>query len=141
MEKINHIELTNESIYPDNEVLQKALGGAYGAYCDMLGLFDANEMTHEWRYYKDGKAWLCKVQKRKRTIIWMSVWKGYIKATIYFPEKYTDDLYNLRIDEETKRKIKETRNVGRSKPCTFEIKDRGALKELEVVMKYKISTK
>ena len=28
--------------------------------------------------------------KRKKTIIWMSAWKGYTQATIYFPDKYIE---------------------------------------------------
>lgn len=141
MDQINTIALVDENVYPDNEVLQRVLGESYDAYCDMLKLFDANTMLYEWRYYKDGKAWLCKVQKKKRTIIWMSVWKGFIKATIYLPAKHIDDVYNLEIDEELKKKIKETKNVGTSKPCMFEIRDKDILKELETVMQYKINTK
>jgi len=102
MDQINNIELTDQNVYPDDDVLQSVLGKSYDAYCDMLMLFDANDIFYEWRYYKDGKSWLCKVQKKKRTIIWISVCKGYLKATIYFPEKYIDGLYHLEIAEETK---------------------------------------
>jgi hypothetical protein len=141
MEQINSIELKDETVYPDENVLKAVLGRSYAAYTDMLVLFSKNEMTYEWRYYKDGKAWLCKVQKKNRTIVWMSAWKGYIKATIYFPEKYIDDLDKLDISDERKQAIIETRNVGKSKPCMFDIKNKSVLKEFEVVMLYKLSAK
>lgn len=141
MEQINNIELADENIYPDESVLQKVLGASYPSYCDLLKLFGSYDMTHEWRYYRDGKAWLCKVQKKKRTIIWLSAWKGYIKATIYFPEKHTDGLYHLEIEEETRRRLKDTKHVGKSLPCMFEIKHSEVLKDLETVMKYKIATR
>ncbi len=98
-------------------------------------------MNHEWRYYRDGKAWLCKVQKKKRTIVWMSAWKGYMKAVIYFPEKYIDGIYNLDISEEMKKKIMETKNVGKSKPCIFEIRDKDLIEEFKKVMQFKIISK
>jgi hypothetical protein len=85
METVNRIELGDESIYPDEQVLEGVLGDSYTAYCELLKLFDANQMEYDWRYYHDGKAWLCKVQKKKKTIVWMSAWKGYMQATIYFP--------------------------------------------------------
>jgi hypothetical protein len=28
----------------------------------------------------------------------MSAWTGFIKATIYFPEKYTEGIYNLEVN-------------------------------------------
>ena len=90
METINNIELRDENIYPDEKILESILGESYEAYEKLLGLFDRNEMTHEWRYYRDGKAWLCKVQRKKRTIVWMSAWKGFMQAVVYFPEKYQD---------------------------------------------------
>lgn len=141
METINNIELTDESVYPDEKVLRSVLGKSYNTYCTLLALFNENGMEHEWRYYKDGKAWLCKVQKKKRTIAWMSAWKGFMQATIYFPEKYIDEIYNLDIGEETKKRIRETKNTGRSKPCIFRVSNVQMLKDLEKVMLFKLKAK
>ena len=41
--------------------------------------------------------------KRKKTIIWMSAWKGYTQATIYFPDKYIDEILNLNVSDDTKK--------------------------------------
>ena len=141
MEQINNIELQDGNIYPDDNVLKNILGESFEAYSNLLKLFDEHEMTYDWRYYKDGKAWLCKVQKKARTIVWMSAWKGYMKATIYFPPKYIDELQKLNLDEETKRTILETKNVGKSKSCTFDIRNKGIIKEFSKVMEYKLETK
>jgi hypothetical protein len=75
METINNIELRDESIYPDEKVLRSVLGKSYESYAMLLEIYNMNELISEWRYYHDGKAWLCKVQKKKRTIVWMSAWK------------------------------------------------------------------
>ena len=98
-------------------------------------------MDYSWRYYKDGKAWLCKVQKKKRTIVWMSAWKGYMQATIYFPEKYIDEICNLDIDKEIIVKIKNTRKAGKSIPCIFEIRNMKILIDIKKVIQLKIDTK
>jgi hypothetical protein len=141
METINDKQLTDENIYPDESVLKKVLGRSYNAYLDLIKLFGDNDLTYEWRYYRDGKAWLCKVQKKKRTIVWMSAWKGYMKAAVYFPERYLEDIYKLDIGSEAKNKIKKTKNVGKSKPCIFEIRNKKVLKDLGKVMKFKMLTK
>ena len=141
METINTIELRDETVYPDEKRLKSILGKSYNAYRALLKLFDDKEMDYKWRYYRDGKAWLCKVQRKKRTIVWMSAWKGYMQATIYFPEKYINGIYILDISEKMKAKIRKTKNVGKSKPCIFEIRDKDILQDFECVMQYKILSK
>lgn len=141
METVNAIELGDETIYPDEKVLKGVLGDAYPAYCDLIKLFDDNQMTHEWRYYHDGKAWLCKVQKKKKTIVWMSAWKGFMQATIYVPEKYVEEIYRLNLSEARKEKVRQTRKVGKSTPCIFEVRNSEALEDLSQVMQFKIAAK
>jgi hypothetical protein len=138
METINNIELTDESVYPDEDVLKRILGTSYSAYCRLLKLYDEYEMEYNWRYYKDGKAWLCKVQKKKKTIVWMSAWKGYMQATVYFPEKYFNEVYKLTISSEMLNKIKQTKKIGKSLPCIFEIRNTGVLDDIRKTIEFKI---
>ncbi len=141
MEQINDLALRDETIPPDDAVLEKVLGPSFQRYRQLIGLFETHGLTHEWRYYRDGKAWLCKVQKKTRTIVWMSAWPGFMKAAIYFPEKHTAGIFDLKLGEETKTRIRNTRNVGKSKPCMFEITENADLTELEAILIYKIACK
>ena len=141
METINNIELKDENIYPDDTVLRAVLDDSFPVYKKLLELFGKNGMNHEWRYYHDGKAWLCKVQKKKKTVVWMSAWKGFMKASIYIPEKYMDAVVELDINESVKEKFRSTKNVGKSKPCIFELRDETVLNDLEKVMIYKTGCK
>ncbi len=141
METINNIELSDASIYPDEIVLNKVLGQSYTSYESLLELFKKHQMSYEWRYYNDGKAWLCKVQKKNKTIVWMSAWKGFIQATIYFPVILLEKIMELEITEDLKKKIINTKNVGKSKPCIFEIRSNEILIDFEKVMEFKITGK
>ncbi|MCI0512186.1 DUF3788 domain-containing protein [candidate division KSB1 bacterium] len=141
MEQINNIQLSDPLIYPKAEVLKEILGASYSAYLKLLHLFESMGLTHEWRYYKDGKAWLCKVQRKTKTIVWMSAWKGYMKATIYFPEKHTGGIYELALSEEEKARIKSGKNVGKSKPCMFDVKTDAVIASIAEVIRYKIRIK
>ena len=141
MDTINNIELKDEDIFPDEKILLNVLGKSYEAYTTLIELYDKNEMKHEWRYYRDGKAWLCKVQKKKKTIVWMSAWTGYLKAAIYIPIRLLDNVYALKISEDIKKKIESTKAIGKSKPCIFEVKDEKILADFEKVMQYKIVNK
>jgi hypothetical protein len=141
METINNKELRDENAYPDEKLLQTILDKSYNTYSLLIELFNQYEMTYAWRYYRDGKAWLCKVQKKKRTIIWMSAWKGFMQATIYFPHKDLESVYKLDISEVVRNKISATNDVGKSKPCIFELRDKQILEDFEKVMKLKIEIK
>lgn len=137
----NNKVLTDSSVYPDEKILKEVLGSSYPSYIALLELLDQNDMLYEWRYYMDGKSWLFKAQRKKKTILWMSAWKGLMKAAIYIPDRLTDKIYELPVSEETKERIKSTGNVGKSKPCTFEIRDQRVLLDLEKVMQFKIQMK
>ena len=141
METINNIELKDKDIYPDQRVLESILGATYQCYLMLLDLFKEYGMDHEWRYYLDGKVWLCKVQKKKKTIIWMSAWPGYMQATVYVPEARIQEVYDLDISEAVKERIQAAKKVGKSQPCIFEIRNEEILKDLEKVMILKSSWK
>lgn len=141
MESVNKRELSDKSLYPNEKVLRRVLGRSYQSFLALKELFDRNEMHYEWRYYVDGKAWLFKVQRKKRTIVWMSAFKGFMKAAIYIPERHIDKVYTLPISEETKERIRTTQNVGKSKPCIFEIRNQRILKDMDKVIQFKIQTK
>jgi hypothetical protein len=141
METVNNIEFGDAAIYPDEGRLKSVLGDSYPAYCDLIKLFDDNMMTHEWRYYHDGKAWLCKVQKKKKTIVWMSAWKGFMQATIYVPEKFAEEIYKLNLSEARKETIRQARKVGKSTPCIFKIHTNEVLEDFNQVMQFKLALK
>jgi hypothetical protein len=141
MKSTNSIELTDKSVYPDEAVLTGVLGELYTSYCALLELFERNGMIYEWRYYMDGKAWLCKVQKKKKTIIWMSAWKGFIQAAIYIHEKHLDRLLEIPVSEETRKMILAAGKVGKLIPCVFEIRNQEVLTDLDQVMQFKIQIK
>jgi len=71
----------------------------------------------------------------------MSAWKGFMKATVYIPDKHLDSLFAFPITEETKERIRMTKNVGKSKPCIFEIRNQRVLKDMDAVMRFKIQMK
>lgn len=140
METINDVELRDESVYPDDAVLKKVLGDSFAAYQALLELFKKHGLVYEWRYYKDGKAWLCKVQKKTRTIVWMSAWKGFMQATVYIPGKHLDALYALDMADSVKARIEATKNVGKSKPCIFEVRSTAPFADLEKLIIFKLAS-
>ncbi|MBT1063547.1 DUF3788 family protein [Bowmanella sp. Y26] len=141
METINKIELADQQVFPSETVLAGILGdSSYQAYLMLLKRFEQLALSVNWRYYPDGGAWLCKVQFKRRTIVWMSAWKGFMQATLYVPKKCLEDVLALDIAEATRARILATQNVGQSKPCIVDITNSAAVDECCKLMKYKIAT-
>lgn len=134
------IQLTDENLFPDEVVLQGVLGTGYPLYRELVQGFERRGFTLEWRFYHDGKAWLGKVQHKKRTIVWMSAWEGFVKATVYLPEQDASGLVGLDLSPATKDALSAAKRVGKSLPCTFDLTRAAPLRELEMVMDYKLET-
>ena len=86
----------------------------------------------EWRYYNDGKAWLAKGlfkwtgvrgDQNEKTVFWLSIWDGFFKVYIYVPEKARADVLSLPLDNEIKRKIAASEQMGKLKffPIVFDL--------------------
>lgn len=135
--------LRDPSVIPSAEIIEKALQGSYSAYNEMLGLLsrDKKGITPEWRYYNDGKAWLCKVVSGKKTIFWLSVWPGYFRVTFYFTEKTGAGIKKLDIDASIKTEFQNNKHIGKLIPLTFRLSNKDQLSDLMKVVHYKISCK
>lgn len=135
--------LRNAEIYPSEDVLKDALGEVYGVLESFFKTITDNEygLTIEWRYYNDGKAWLGKVQHKKKTILWLSVWEGFFKVSFYFTEKHLETIVALDIAESIKEDFCKAKPVGRLIPMIIDIKTDNQLKDLLTVVRFKKSLK
>jgi hypothetical protein len=135
------ILLKDPNLKPDKKVLEKALGGSYKAYEELMNLISAPDysLQPEWRYYNDGKAWLCKVIHRKKTIFWLSAWEGgYFRTVFYFTEKTGAGVESLDIDESIKKSFKAHKPVGKLLPLAVEVTSGKQLPGLLKIISYKM---
>lgn len=113
--------LTDKNVFPDDTVLAKHLGRTKEIYDSLISFLCDKDNIIEWNFYKDGKSWLCKVIKKKKTICWISVWEKYFKVTFYFGLKFDDEIKKLDISDDLKMKYLENKAIGKIKPLTIEV--------------------
>ena len=133
--------LRDKEQYPAGEILKDALGGSYGPFSELMAKISGNEfgLVHEWHYFNDGKAWLCKVIYKKKTIFWLSVWEGCFKTTFYFTEKSGAGIAELDIKDNLKKDFAAGKPVGRLHALVMVISRREQLPDLLKVIAYKKS--
>lgn len=128
---------------PSEDLLKSVLKNSYLAYKEMLEVItgEGYGLVPQWHYYKDGKAWLCKVEFKKKTVFWLSVWDGYFKAGFYFVERHCPGVLELDIDESIREEFKSKKPFGTLFPLTLEIRRKEHIKDLLAVIGYKKSLK
>lgn len=137
------IALKDPAVFPEKPVIQKVLGGSYSAYEGLLLRLQEMEpaLTPEWRYYNDGKAWLCKVVHKRKTVFWLSVWEFYFRAVFYFTEKNEEAISALDIDSKLKKNFADAKRIGKLIPLVFVIRETQELNDLLKVIRYKIKAR
>jgi hypothetical protein len=134
------IQLLNDpDIIPTQEVLEKVLGKRYPVFREFMNTAESEELKPEWRYYKDGKAWLCKIAFKKKTVVWLSVWSDCFKLGLYFTEKSGEGIPTLKIDDSIIESYLNNKAIGKLKPIIIEARKKAQLVDINTLIKYKIS--
>jgi hypothetical protein len=144
METENQIILLREAeIEPTDEVLEKALGKeVFEVYRELQKDISTEfSLGHEWKFYRDGKAWLLKATCKKKTIFWLSIWEKFIKTSFYFTEKTRSGIFDLAISGKIKESFDKTESVGKLIPLIFDIEEKKQLNDFREIVKYKKSLK
>ena len=130
--------LNDPDVPPDDRLLSQHLGAAKAAWDefvrDAMTAVDGAQLS--WRYYADGKAWLCKAARRGRTICWISVWHGAFRTTFYFGERCDAEIEQLDIDATLKEAYASATRTGKLKPLSVLVADRTPLPDLYTLMRY-----
>jgi hypothetical protein len=132
--------LKDPGVSPTKKVLETALGKSFTVYEDLMDTITGKNygLLPSWNYYKDGKAWLCKAQHKKKTVFWLSVWDKYFKLSFYFTEKTSKGINALDIDSSIKNGFKTNKPVGRLVPLVINVNKKGQLKDVLKIIGYKI---
>ncbi|MDD4435905.1 MAG: DUF3788 family protein [Bacteroidales bacterium] len=92
----------------------------------------------EWRYYKDGNAWLGKATYRKKTVAWISLWENMGKAGFYFTDKTRPGVLELPLDPGIKTLFAEAKPIGKLIPLTLDLKDTTSLPDFVTLINHKM---
>jgi hypothetical protein len=135
--------LNDADQFPDDEVLAAHLGKAKPAWDAFAVEVEAllGRGAIEWRFYKDGGAWLCKVVHKKKTVCWASVWDRFFKVVFYFTAKNDADIAAMAIPDEIKQAYQDHAPIGKLKPLIVIVKTKKALDPIPLLVRYKAGLK
>jgi len=96
--------LGNPNVFPSEEVIESLLGKNFRLWKSFFAMIgkDFPDLEQEWRYYRDGNLWLMKIQRKKKTVAWLSVEDSTFLTTFYIAARHSDLVEALSILEELK---------------------------------------
>lgn len=135
--------LTDPSLFPSEEVIFSHIGKAKTLWKALFEYIDAEhpEFGKEWRYYNDGKSWLLKVTRKKKTIFWLSVVKGSFRTTFYVMDRAEPEIMASALSAERKEGFVANKKQGKLAGITVvytrkqDIEDAKALIGLKLALK------
>lgn len=135
--------LREADIPPIPEVIESGLGpDVYMVYQQLMKIItDEFSLNADWNYYKDGKAWLCKISFKKKTVLWLSVWEKMIKISFYFTGKTIAGLLETDINNDIKNALHEPKTIGKLIPLTLDIVSPEQLPDFSRILVYKKNLK
>ena len=140
---MNRPLLNDKNVPVTDEVLRMTLGKSFPVYQKMMETITGPEygLAPEWRYYNDGKAWLCKVAYKKKTIFWLSAWDGFFQTSFYFMERHCQSIAELDIDQQIKDQLKSAKPFGTLFPVTIKMNSGEQIGDLLKIIEYKKNLK
>jgi len=133
--------LRNPDVYPSDEVIAGALAGGYKAYTGFMERLPDLGIELQWKYYNDGKSWLCKGAYKQKTVFWLSVWDGFFRVSFFFNEKNHMGAHDLPISDDIKTKFANEKHVGKLMPLLIDVDCEALLDDVFAIMRYKKSLK
>lgn len=135
--------LNNPASFPTLEAIAATLQAAQPVYTEFTAYLNApeNGLDPAWLYYNDVKYWLCKVQHKKKTVFWLTIWDGYFKLTFYFTAKHTAGLQALAIDPAVRQQHLANQQSGKVRPITLDITLPSQLPDAYTLIEFKKALK
>ena len=81
--------LSDKSVTPTDELIFSIIGKNQEHWKKIMQTIHEKypEAQGQWNYYNDGKNWLYKMSRKKKTIFWIALHKDTFRITFYFGDK------------------------------------------------------
>lgn len=135
--------LHDKDEYPTEEIIFSHIGKSKNLWQSFFDFIHSNysEFSEEWRYYNDGKSWLMKVQKKSKTIFWLSLFQNTFRTTFYFTDKAEKLISESGIPEKLKEEFKGGKHFNKIRGITILFKTKKDVEYAKELMGIKATIK
>jgi hypothetical protein len=121
MAEIEKRVLSDKSVIPTDEYIFSLIGNNKLHWKRIMDHVSENynDTSGSWNYYNDGKQWLFKMVRKKKTIFWSSIIDKTFRITFYLGNKAEAIIENSDLPQPVKDEFKTAKRYGLIRPVTF----------------------
>jgi Protein of unknown function (DUF3788) len=134
--------LSEKSVVPTDDFIFSIIGERKVHWLRIMNYLSENypDASGSWNYYNDGKQWLFKYVRKKKTIFWASLLKDTFRITFYLGNKAEPIIENSDLSVSIKEEFKTAKRYGLIRPVTLIIRNEADVDNVlkMVVLKVKL---
>ena len=143
MDENEKVVLSDKSVIPTDNYIFSIIGERKVHWVTIMKYLSENYPDAEgsWNYYNDGKQWLFKLVRKKKTVFWSSILTDTFRITFYLGNKAEPIIENSNLPQSIKEEFKTAKRYGLIRPVSFIIRDKtdvdNVLKMIDIKTKLK----
>ncbi len=137
------IVLTDPNVQPTEELIFSIIG-ENSVYWEQLieHLYENHfDITEEWRFYNDGKSWLYRALRKKKTLYWVGIIKDTFRISFWLGDKAEPVIEGSTLPDNIKEQFRNAKRYGKLRAISIEMRSpedlENALKLIELKAKMK----
>jgi hypothetical protein len=143
MEEKEKPVLSDNSVIPTDDYIFSIIGERKVHWLTIMKYLAENypDAAGSWNYYNDGKQWLFKLVRKKKTVFWSSILSDTFRITFYLGNKAETIIESSDLPQNIKEEFKTAKRYGSIRPVTIKIMDKtdvdNILKMIDIKTKLK----
>jgi len=135
--------LTDPMVVPTDELVFSIIGGKSIFWQRIIGYLHENhtDISEVWRFYNDGKCWLFRTLKKKKTLFWVGISDGTFRVSFYLGGKAEPLIAQSDLPERIKNEFINDQSKSMFRSITINVDDsqdaENVIKLIEIKLKLK----
>lgn len=133
--------LSDKDIQPNEELIATIIGDKQLIWKQMMAyLYDNNkDISEVWKYYNDGKSWLFRSLKKKKTIFWIKVLEDTFRIAFWYPIRLESAIMESNLPDSLKIQYKEAKSFNKMRGIYIDIQDSNDLINIKKLIDFKLT--
>jgi len=117
--------LYDKSVKPNDEIVFSIIGDKELLWKQTMSyLYDnSKDISEEWKYYNDGKSWLFRTLKKKKTLFWIRILEDTFRIAFWFAEKLEPIIMASELPDKIKTEYKNAKPFNKSRCIYIDMED------------------
>jgi hypothetical protein len=133
------LNLKDPSVKPTDEYLMPILGDKILLWHKVLNFMHERypDSEGDWNFYNDGKQWVFKMVRKKKTVFWAGLFEGTFRVTFYFGDKANVLIESSDLPTQIKENFTIAKRYGAIRPVSVVLDSDSAIQNIQLLVEIK----